>query len=479
MKETIVKNERKIQFVFKIAYLMLVIATFNSFLFMTNIQSLLVKICLVLAAGTFVFRMINLKRYIKMPYWQYLFLFSVSYLLSSLVNDRYGIGQNLKWLVWMALVFGILYMSDMECDTSYYRKEVKILSHIMLVYSLFAAIISLIMMITRYARLKEYPDMSVKAGYFWGRLWGVYTDPNYGATFCVAMIILSLYFYKLASKKWLKVFYIITIVFDFLYVIYSDSRTAQVSMFVGVGFWVFCFVWFYLKENSVKKRIVSAILVSVFAIVLMSGVMIGMKKIYINFIAPYIEENFSTIASDMEEVTKIELAQARENDKERDISNRRFDLWGSGIEVWKTSPLFGTGYTTFEAYALENVPETYSVNNDYGVFGNTHNQYINILVFQGVVGFIILLIFMKKVIFEIWPCIWKCEESEFLYIITLVSIIALIATSMMFLLEGLYTNSFGTYMLWYFLGVIIQYINKRQLNVQEGEKNGKCNCTNL
>ena len=468
MKETIVANERKIQFAFKIAYLMLVIATFNSFIFMTSVQSLLVKICLVLAVGTFLLRVINLKCYTKMPYWQYLFLFGISYLISSIVNIRYGIGQNLKWLIWMALLFGILYLSDMECDTSYYRKEVKILSHIMLVYSLFAAVVSLVMMVTRYARLKEYPDMSVKAGYFWGRLWGVYTDPNYGATFCVAMIILALYFCKIVSQKWLKVFYVITIIFDFLYVIYSDSRTAQVAMLVGVGFWIFCFIWFWLKEKTMVKRIVIAGMVSACAVVLMTGTTVGMKKMYINHVAPYIEENFSAVKTEMEEVTKIEFAQKRENDKETDISNRRFDLWKSGIEVWKTSPLFGTGYTTFDAYALENVPDTYSVNNDYGVFGNTHNQYINVLVFQGILGIGILLGFMIRVICDIWTFIWKCKENDFFYIVTLESVIAVVAISMVFLLEGLYTNSFGTFMLWYFLGVVMHYIKRSQMEKIRG-----------
>lgn len=460
--ETLAANERRVQFVFKVVYLALVIATFNSFMFMTNVQSCLVKICLAFAIIVFVLRVTQMKKFAKMPYWILLASFCTSYLISSIVNYRYGIGENLKWLIWMMFVFCILYLSDIECDSLYYQKEVKILSHIMLIYSLGAAVVSLVMMITRYARLKEYADTSVKAGYFWGRLWGVYTDPNYGATFSVAMIVLALYFCKITSKKYLKAFYIITIVFDFLYVIYSDSRTGQVAMFVGVGFWIFCFCWMKFQKKCTFQRIVSAVFMVALAVVLMWGVMLGMKKIYINNIAPYIEENFSAVKSEMEEVTKIEFAKERENDKETDISNRRFDLWRSGIEVWGTTPLFGTGYTTFDAYALDNVPETYSVNNDYGMFGNMHNQYINILVFQGILGIGILLVFMKKVIFDIWQFVWKCKDTEFFYLVTLVSVIAIVAVSMVFLLEGLYTNSFGTFMLWYFLGVVMQYIRKNQ-----------------
>lgn len=473
MKEKLVTYERGMQFAFKIMYLMLVIATFNSFLFMTVVQSVLVKACLLLAIGTILLRLLDIKKFIKTAYWPYLALFCLSYLISSVFNAKYGITENLKWLIWMGLVFSLLYLTDAESSTTYYKKEVKILSHIMLIYSLVAAISSLYMMVSRYAVLKQYGDVAVKAGYFWGRLWGVYTDPNYGATFNVAMIILALYFCKVTSKKRLKVFYIVTMVFDFLYVIYSDSRTAQVSMLVGAGFWVFCLVWNYLREKSTVKRIGSGLLTTIVIAILVFFVMSGLKSLYINQIAPYMETHSSRVETEIEEVTKIEYAQERENDKETDISNRRFDLWKSGIEVWRTSPIFGTGYTTFDAYALENVPDTYAVNNDYGVFGNTHNEYVNILVFQGLVGILILVFFMKNVICDIWGYLWKCEEEDFLYIATLVAVIAMVSASMVFLLEGLYTNSFGVFMLWYFLGVVMQFINKKQKKRVRGKrKNG-------
>lgn len=471
MIEIIRNNEKKVQFIFKLSYLLLVISTFNSFLYTSFLQSYFVKLCLGMAIFALFLRMFVIKNYLKTLGWRFLLLFGISYLISSVINFEYGFFENIKWLIWMALAFVLLYMYDIKCDTSYYKKEFKIIGHILLSYSLCASVISLGMMLTRYARLLHLVDgEKVKAGYFWGRLWGIYTDPNYGATFSVAMLLLALYFWKTTTKKIPKIFYCLTVLLDFLYIIYSDSRTAKVAMCIGLGFLIFSTLWHHWRKDGVGKRIAISLIGTILILILTTGTMEGLKNVYLDKIGPYIESHFESIDPDMSDVTSMEIAKEREEDIKKDISNRRFDLWKSGFEVWKTTPLFGTGYVTFDEYAIDRVPDTYAVNNDYGVFANTHNQYINILVFQGGVGLIILVLFMRKAICRIWLCLWKCEGEEFYYIVTMVSIIAVVAVTMMFLLEGIYTNSLGVFLLWFMLGVCLQFADRKEIE----NKKTKC-----
>lgn len=460
MKVILTKLEKKIQFIYELAYIILIISTFNSFMFTSSIQSVLVKVCLLSAVCAVILRLCFLKKYLCTPYWKVLLLFMISYLISTIINYQYGYVENLKWLIWLGLSFFLLYLRDCECNFAYYKKEFMILGHIMLGYSVVASIISLGMMVTRYAEyLEGANDITVMAGYFWGRLWGIYTDPNYGATFCVAMIILAIYFAHKTSHKLLKLVYYVMVIMDFLYVVYSDSRTAKVAIFVGGGFFAFAYVWNMCKNKANKKRIVISLLSVISFIIAINIIISGCKSVYIEKIAAIVEEKD---IADKSEVTSIKAAKEREKDVKKDISNRRFDLWKSGIEVWETTPLFGTGYATYDDYALENVPNTYTVNNDQGIFGNTHNQYINILVFQGIIGAGIFLSFIILCIRKILPFIWKCEGEEFFYIVTMTAIVASIAVSMMFLLEGLYTNSFGTFLLWYLLGNIMHFIGQNE-----------------
>lgn len=58
-----------------------------------------------------------------------------------------------------------------------------------------------------------------------------------------------------------------------------------------------------------------------------------------------------------------EIQTGREQDLQKDVSNGRIQLWKSGIEIWKTSPVYGTGYSTVVDYAKENVKGTYIIEN--------------------------------------------------------------------------------------------------------------------
>ena len=464
MLDLIRQNEKKIQLAFKISYLVLAISTFNSFLFTSPLQSFFVKICLGLGIIAIISRGLVMKQYLKTAYWKYLLCFMASYLISSLLNAKYGLVDNLKWLVWMGLCFGLLYMYDSERKVSEYKKEFSLVSHILMIYSLLASLISLWMLLARYANFLYLSDGTVvKAGYFWGRLWGVYTDPNYGAVYSVAVIVLTLYFCKVAKNLYLKVFYWITVLFNCLYIVFSDSRTARIAMFVGIGFFMFAFFWEMFHLQTVK-RIGAAVVSAVVVVVLLNGAMNLTKQMYRKNIYPYMKEHHlgGGDGYDKVGVTSEELAEEREKDKKTDISNRRFDLWGSGFEVWKTAPLFGTGYVTFGDYALEKVPETYAVNNDYGVFANTHNQYINILVFQGAVGFLILVLFIKKVLKRIFERVFTYEGEDLYYIVTLISVVAIVAVAMLFVLEGIYTNSVGVFLLWFLLGLALQFVDSKE-----------------
>ena len=132
--------------------------------------------------------------------------------------------------------------------------------------------------------------------------------------------------------------------------------------------------------------------------------------------------------------------------------------------------MFGTGYVTCIPYVMENLPDTYLVNNDYAVFGSMHNGFLNVLVYQGIVGFVVFMIFTIGIVVKVMSGIWQLQSEEYCYGIVLASCIGAVTCSMMFLLEGTYTNSIGSIVLWNSLGYLVQMISlehKRNYQKQE------------
>ena len=93
----LVKKEyvKVLEWAFKIAYLFLGVATFNSFLYDSSVQPFLVNVCLVLGGLTLLGRLVFFRDYWKMPYWILLALFCVAFLLSMIMNREYRPDRNL------------------------------------------------------------------------------------------------------------------------------------------------------------------------------------------------------------------------------------------------------------------------------------------------------------------------------------------------------------------------------------------------
>ena len=449
---------------FKISYLLLAIATFNSFVFGKPIMSILVMITFGLGGVLMIERLIHWKEYIGMPYLLLLLLFCLSFSISMVINKEFGFIENAKWLVWTSFQMFLLYVKRKDDSTEKYHKEFKMISLIIIWYGFFASVASIVLMLMRYSKITilETNGQRIIQGFIWGRLWGVYTDPNYGAVIGVISIILSLYFMQKQSRK-ICAMYIANIVMQFLYIVFSDSRTGKVTLLITIGFYLYTLL---LKKGNEKKKIKKRM--TDFVIVLFASILIiaGMKLVrvsYNNVISPFMSKMFFSEKQVTEEEKLEEDRIGREEDIKADPSNRRFSIWESGMEVLKTTPVFGTGYVTFVPYTEKNLPNTYVVNNDHGVFGSMHNGFLNVLVYQGIIGFIIFIAFTICAVRRVFKKIWKLQGKDYRFGVTMLSCIAAVVCSMMFLLEGTYTNSIGCIVLWCYLGWLIKLIDNKTM----------------
>lgn len=476
LKNKLIKADEIAELIYKITYFALVLLSFNSFMASNPILTTISYGITVFGAALLLFRLVRFKSFIKMPNLIFLVLFIISLAVSTLINREFGIVENIKSMVWLTLQFGLLYACDMNKSREKYKKEMILFVSIFVAYVFVCDLISFGMFFSNYGYHYSASPFGTMIGFLWGRLWGVYTDPNYGSVFNAVSIVVCFCGAKALRNKGVKVFCGLNIVIDYLYIMLSDSRTGMVCSFIGTAICCGCLIFAWMNKNSKNK----VILKSVLCVVLAAGIsysFLGVsqfaKRTY-NEIAiklstsenPPISDEDDTAFEDENETDENDdnaneppkTLGRDESDTEEDISNRRFDLWKSGVEIWKQTPIFGTAPRTIVQFAEKNIPDTYLVNNDRGAFNTTHNTFFDILASQGVVGFaIIIAFFIATAVILIKKLLAK--KGSDIYVIMLVSILAILSSSCMFVLDLIYLNSAGAFLFWMCLGTLIHYLS--------------------
>lgn len=383
-----------------------------------------------------------------------LFLFMFSHILSSVLNLKYGFYENFKVLVFMAFDFYLLFPTSREMKMTEYKNQFHWLLNIFILIATTASIVSLIMMIKGYGELVKLPpnNYEVLHGFMWGRLFGVYYDPNYGSTFTAIAVLGAIY---LITNNQKNILYYLSIVPNYFYIIFSDSRTGSLALFVGMFLFIFIFLY---KRKNWKFLILVLVLVSTFNLVMPKIVKEGYNQIIITQ-----SQATQSKTTQSQTVKKIKDKRVgRENDLEGDFSNRRFDLWRSGLEIFVENKLVGVGFKNILPYMEENLPNTYAINNDnYSKFDNMHNLIFNVLPGQGIIGLITLLIIF--IFFFLKLRILVFEKALFDQDLTsiLIGICGIVGVSMMTVTDGVYVITPSSTMFWVSLGMLMKLFDQK------------------
>lgn len=447
---------------FKLIYFALVLLSFNSLCALTPGVSYASYVVALLGGVVFLFRVVHYKKYISTRGIIWLILFCGSYCLSALLTRQYGLLENAQALVWTVIQFFIIYTYDKEQKVAHDKKEIKIIGWFFIGYTFLMSVTAIVMLILDYNLYKPIGDTAVISGFLWNRLWGLYTDPNYGAVFCIVSMVLAITFFKTASKG-IRAFLGIHIAFQVLYIAFSDSRTGIVSLAVTVLAGAFLLLLRCKKfENyhEAVKCIVSLVLAFVLAFASVAAVALVQKG------GSQFKEIQYKIQAQHNKLPDDDLSDyligRTDSDINNDVSNRRFAIWTSGLEIFKTSPLTGITFRNYIPYAKQNLPETYIVNNDSGDFASMHNSFVDVLVSQGVLGMVILLCFIVSIVIAVLKFFFKASAEDYQYNTFLLLCFLPVFVSMMFYSETFYMNTGGAFIFWSFLGYLMHSLTASQ-----------------
>lgn len=509
----------RLEIFFKISFLLYAMLSTCNLTYGKGIVSVIMWPMFISGAVLFCIRGLQIKQYIKTPHLWILICLCGSYVFSSVMNYEYFSKRVIVTLIFWMFYFGILYASK---ETQLHQKTVKefeLFGYIYIIYALIMVVISLGMMAVGYSSHyidKDNGNYEICAGFYDGRLWGAFQDPNLGAVVCCVAIMLSVYFICKQASRVKRVGLAICVILFISYIAFSDSRNGLVSLFVGVTTWTF--VWLFHKKKDIRKLIVNGC-VAVLAGIICFVVPISIKSGYNYFVQIESQKKMSEDKNNSQGEKKVEeskestqqknsiqgsnnevkkqtnskqtvetktqksnsssiSAQNTVEQKETeqkslalvkrgysmkgDISNQRFQLWASAIEVGLSRPWTGISFYGIVPYAEKNFPDTYIVNNDHWVYSTMDNELMNIFVAQGFPGLLIVICLIVSVLKNIFCNIRKVKEEEWMGMTTILTSVIILAVSAMFQSTMFYQNAANAIIFWMFLGYLVVLLKRDQ-----------------
>ncbi|WP_242542410.1 MULTISPECIES: O-antigen ligase family protein [Enterococcus] len=392
-------------------------------------------------------------RVLKKNRWTYdilLLLFIVIMCISSLINMKYGLFGNIKFIVWQALYFFVVYDNGISRDRNKTDQLLSIVSGTLIVIWTSLVIVSLGMFLTQYNYSVQLTRVNpLRIGMLEGRLFGVFSDPNYGSVMCVVTIFLSLYyiFSKKYSNKWLLTGIYFSIFLNISYIILSGSRNGLITLLATT--FVFVFFSMYQYQLNKKMNLLLNIFLSILSGVAVMALVFGaaqLIKIGWSYFPQFFEKKQTGTAPGRVNLTRPDVAEST------DVSNLRFTIWKSAVEIFQSSWLFGTSPKNMIAYAQDVLPNTYIAQRNFSV----HNAYLNTLASTGILGGLTFVAFIVskavRVIGFLFKPITNLLNTRMIYCIC--GVFAL-AFSGFFHNEMILVNISGAFLFWFLLGEVI------------------------
>ncbi len=481
------KYESALTLVYKILFLIVGFLLTSSLTFGKPIISYIQWPTIALGALLIVYRLLFFNKYINTRGIWFLVVFAVGYLASSVYTIRYGYYENIRFFMYLVLQFGVLYAFDANSDFSVSKKHFEVCGAVHIFLAAVLSIISFAFMISGYSKI-IYPEFGAEGpvyyyGFVHGRLFGAYWDANIAATIAALSIVLSIYFFVRTKKILLRTLLSLNIILQILYIAFSDSRTGKISLFAGLVIAVALLISKIKLFKNLAVKIIAVVTIT--AVCSASAFVVPKltKQIY-NSVVMSINEAKQDPAPEApapqpapetpaqpeapakpetpaKPQTPPENVIDRGYDLSEDISNRRFDIWKSAVEIFKTSPVLGVSRANILPYVDSNLPDSYLVTNDHMRFESMHNVFFEILASQGLVGIISFMLFALWVVIGIIKnakALWQSKEFNVFSII--IGICALVCASSMVIAEIVYVTSPISTMFWIGLGTLNHGVSK-------------------
>nr|MBP3599206.1 O-antigen ligase family protein [Eubacterium sp.] len=312
--------------------------------------------------------------------------FLVILVISTITNYKYGFVDNALGVVTFTTQLTVFYFLPLTMPKEMIHKCIRITGLCCSLLWTPACIVSLY----QYVRNITYRTLNpagneVRQGITDGRLFGVFSDPNFAAFSSLILSILLVYVWRHTSKKWVKTYCIINILCNVLYLIMSNSRTIYIAAVGTILFFVFFTTYEREKGDTFRMGhfIFSLCKRGLLAV-------IGILAIYTLVFFPL--QAVGQLTAPEREVGDM----VREDVTTSNITNNRSTIWKHYLTLYKDKPIFGFSVRSALPYASNKYPGSYLDITQYV----THNGYLSLLVETGFTGFAVMGAFLILVLVQ-------------------------------------------------------------------------------
>ncbi len=410
--------------------------------------------------------------------------------LSILLNLDIGIAGGVIQLGYYAIEFFFIYSLQCTGERTQRTREILMVNRLFIGIQLLYAIIAIGMFLfsIQFTYTSQTMGYSIEQGYQpqYERTWGIYYEANFLGIASLIAIIISWMNIRHAKKKIYIGIYAINILIQFLALVLSGSRTAFIALIVAgfIAGWYYSFELLKEKFKGIKDqliRIAIGILCSllcymgIFTIVniapdlqkmtlihtqIRSQIMSTVKQVY----------EYNNFSVDMEEEYVIQDDALSRQDLvgTDDTSNGRIPMWEDGIKIFLHKPLFGVSMRNAGLYAKEHNLSTIK---ELLMGGNLLNGYLEVLVGVGIVGFLILMLFLLQCLKRLYRY-QRARHSARGDVGISLMIVAVLMVFIVFFSDVFYTFTIYSLLFWLYLGYGMGLIRNDEKNERGGLKAG-------
>ena len=325
------------------------------------------------------------KAYLKVKKIEYLILFFLLNIVTSLIVIKYGFSTNVK----NSVVFFIYFFAIYPVFHSFTAKKSRVLFDVFFSVVTVANTLGVLISIAQFFMLKgyhvlDYKGLLIRQGFVESRLFGILASPNY---LSIISLIIIIYLWMRLSiyNTFIKTLAIVSIVLNFVYIVLSGSRTTMICLLVVA------FLYAFMSADWTKKP--KALLSLVLAVGLVFVAYNTVKYSSDVYLKAHTVELQNQQAGGQNGDKNLSLE--RTDTSEENISNNRFAIWQSTASFILKRPLFGYSSGNWFELGKEYDASAYIIEQHY----LTHNGYLELLFYNGLAGFITMAVFVLSFIF--------------------------------------------------------------------------------
>lgn len=394
--------------------------------------------------------------YKNIRFYPYILAFLASYLITNILTREYCLIPGIQDLFLTSLLYLCVLYSGNYGTGSSIKSTFDITNFIFNSIITIGTIVSIVMYFVGYSDVFRFNGFLMFQGFIESRLFGVFHDPNFASLWAITVIIISFYYKSFINGNKFKgkhIYYNVLIFINYIYFLLANSRTAKVIAYFLLFILTICYFKYFKSTKNVRDW--KYITIRVLAVIMCFYAFSSISYRTLPILAEKIQSINSACDTTKQNVSNKKPLESSSLEREdidgENVTNNRFTIWKSAIEISEEKPVFGMSYGKIFDIAKDIKPESYIAQTKYSL----HNSYLEVFVASGIVG----SIFWIFIVFNICRYILKkmislTGKSRYRYCLFVAIISNYLIGGLM--LSGMFFNySLSGFVLFYYTGIAL------------------------